>query len=215
MTVLAFDTAGPVIGVGLWTGDRALVRTERVRRGAEARLVPWAQELCAEAGLALDQVTGIGVAHGPGAFTGVRVGIATAVGLSMGLGCPLWTGSSLESRALRLGGEGRVLALLDARKSRVYAALYDGTALVEGPADIDPEAAARWGAGAVATGEGALVYQEKVVAAGGRVAADADDPAVGVLARLAAAGLAAGEGIDPASVEPLYLRDADAKKPKR
>ena len=108
----------------------------------------------------------------------------------------------------------RVLSLLDARKQRVYACLYEqGEASISaGPADISAEEAAAWAGGPfVATGEGALVYADVLLAAGATLADGADDPAVDVLARLGGDAYARGEGVDAGAVSPVYLRRPDAK----
>ena len=210
MNALVFDTAGPVIGVGLRDDRGFSQRIERVNRGSEARLVPWAVELAAERDLALAELDGIGVTVGPGAFTGLRVGLASAQGLALALGKPLFAVDSLMPRARRVGG--RVLVMLDARKGRVYGAVHDGTTLLQPPADVDPDTAIAWmgGRAFVATGEGALVYADRIVAAGGTIADGADDPSIEALAGLTIAGLTAGEGVDACAVAPLYLRDPDA-----
>jgi len=211
--ILAFDTAGPVVGVALWTPDGVEERVERIRRGAETRLVPWAQELLDERDLSRSDIRMVAVSHGPGAFTGIRVGLAAAAGVAEGLGVPLWGRSSLDSRAARAGRDGEVLAMLDARKGRVYAALYRDGRLVEGPGDVAPEVALSWPSGSfVATGEGAVVYADRIE--GGSLTDDPEHPAVGVLASLAAVGLRNGEGADPATVVPVYLRAPDAKPPR-
>ncbi len=217
MGTLAIDTCGPVLGVALRLGGEVRVRTERVVRGSETRLVPWARALCAEAGIGLGDLTGIAVAQGPGAFTGLRVGLATASGLALGLGIPLWGGSSLDSRARRVEAAGHgVLALLDARKGRVYARWFPATGAPGAPGDLPPEEALAACEGAfLATGEGALVYRDRVEAAGGRVVADADHPAVDVLAAMGEEAMARGEGRDPVEVRPLYLRAPDARPPGR
>lgn len=218
--VLVLDTTGPVVGVALVDHGVVTQRTARVTRGAEERLVPWAQELCAEAGFALAALDGIGVARGPGAFTGLRVGLATAVGLAMAVDRPLWGGSSLASRAARAratASGASVMALLDARKGRVYALATgaDG-AILAGPGDVPPAEAVAWMApGFVATGEGAVVYREVIEAAGGRLAPEADDPAVDVLATQAAEAVAAGEAARAVDVAPVYLRPPDAKRSVR
>jgi len=218
--VLAIDTTAPVIGVALLADGRVRSRVDRVQRGSEAVLVPWAEALCEQAGLRLSELSGVAVARGPGAFTGLRVGLATAIGVALAAGVPVWGESSLRTRGLRAvrrGGDVPVLAVLDARKGRVYAASYDPSGHAEqGPGDLPPEQALAWmKPGFLAIGEGALVYRELVERAGGVVVPEADHPAVDVLAQLGAAALARGEGADPASVRPVYLRKPDARLPGR
>lgn len=217
MRVLAIDTVGPVIGVALVVDGRCEVRTERIARGAESRLMPWATELCAGAGVVLADLDGVAVSRGPGAFTGLRVGLAAALGVAWAAGCPVWACDSLLPRA-QVGRTPGVplLVALDARKSRVYAALYGDDGVVEPAADVAPEVAAGWSEGPFeATGEGSAVYADVIGAAGGRVLPDPTDPCVGALAALGAAAIGRGEGVDPATVQPLYLRQPDAKLPKR
>lgn len=215
MRVLAVDTAGPVAGVALACGDEVRVRVERVTRGAETRLHPWMHELCAEAGITLAQLDGVAVAAGPGAFTGLRVGLAAALGVATATQCLVFVGSSLDARAARLAHPGRVLSALDARKGRLYAAWYAAGSRVTEPVDEAPEVVLAGAAQPfVAVGEGALVYRQLVEAAGGRLVDEADHPGVDALARLGVAGLSAGCGVDPAQVRPTYLREADAKRPK-
>lgn len=211
--VLAFDTSAPVVGVGLLADGATIVRTERVIRGSERRLMPLASELLSIAGLSPAQLDGIAVAAGPGAFTGLRVGLATACGLAQAIDRPVLPTMSLLPRALRVGTDHPLLVLLDARKSRVYAAGWRDGARCHPPADVPPEEAVRWLGGAFsATGEGAVVYREVVTAAGGIVLPDAELPGVGALAIEGAAALARGEGVDPAEVRPTYLRAPDAVK---
>jgi tRNA threonylcarbamoyladenosine biosynthesis protein TsaB len=215
MSVLAIDTVGPVIGVALRHDGATYERVLRQSRGTETLLVPWAKELCAEAGLELKHLTGVAATRGPGSFTGLRVGLATASALATGLNVPLWGASSLQTRALRVRSAAgqSILSVLDARKQRVYAALYapDGT-LLQGPADLPPAEALAWCTTSfLATGEGALVYKELVVAAGGQVHPEAEHPAVDALARMGEEALKQGLGSEPLAVTPLYLRAPDAK----
>lgn len=212
MAILAFDTCGPVLGVALLVGntpgDDLMLRTERISRGAEAKLIPWALELLAEAGIGIADLKGVAAAVGPGAFTGIRVGLATAAGLAMARGVPFVGVGSLETRAVRVGGT--VLSVLDARKSRVYAALYDDLVELRPAADVSLSEALSWVSGPfVATGEGAVVFADAIQAAGGSVAPEADHPAVEVLACIAAMRILAGEGIDPVLAAPVYLRAPD------
>ena len=138
--IVAFDTAGPVVGVALLCADGVVERNERSLRGAESRLVPWMQELLAETGLSTRDLDGIAVSNGPGAFTGLRVGLSSAIGVALSVGVPLYPCSSLRSRAAHLQHhDGPVLSMLDARKGRVYAAVFskEGT-VIAGPGDVDP-----------------------------------------------------------------------------
>ena len=66
MTVLAIDTAAPVIGAAVLHEDRIVTRTARAPRAAERELVPWIADLCAEAGVEVRDLTGVAVAVGPG-----------------------------------------------------------------------------------------------------------------------------------------------------
>lgn len=215
MRLLAIDTAGPVIGVALAVDDEVVgFREERVRRGSETRLAPWCAELAAEAGLRLADLDGIAVAVGPGAFTGLRVGLATALGLAHAARCPVVPVLSLQSRARRASAE-RILSVLDARKGRVYAALSEdgGYSFSHAPADVPPDVALSWCAGApfVATGEGALVFAELVAQAGGSIDPAAETSAADELARIGLSELARGAGVPPSQVRPVYLRRPDAR----
>lgn len=204
-SILAIDTAGPVIGAA-WAGpggERSF--QARAGRGADRLLLPWIDALLAEAG-AIDAVA---VAVGPGAFTGLRVGAAAALGVAVSRGCPVIPLSSLQARAL--GRPGRVLSVLDARKGRAYAGLYVDGALQGEERDLPPEDAAALAAGApfVAAGEGAEVWRGLIEAAGGAVApAAAENPALQI-ARLSG-GM---PRIQPAALQLRYLRAPDAKKP--
>ena len=209
---IALDTAGPTLGVAACRGDRVVQQTARVQRGAEGHLIPFVQALLEELGADLENVAGVGCTRGPGAFTGLRVGLSTAVGLAMGLGVPLWTCDTLYPRAVGVKGRERVLAVLDARKGRVYAATYEAGQRLGPIEDVEPEEVARaMKPGTWVTGEGALVYRELWEAADGRVCQEAEHPAVDTLVQLTRDGVGQGEGCDPSDVHPLYIRRPDAR----
>ena len=71
-----------------------------MQRGAEARLIPWALDLVGQANLSLPDLDGIAVAIGPGSFTGLRVGMAAAMGLAQAMDCPVWGATSLHHRGV-------------------------------------------------------------------------------------------------------------------
>lgn len=210
--VLAFDTATPTLGVGVWRGGRVHVRVAPGGRGCERVLLPLAQELLDVVGAAVGDVAAVGVAAGPGAFTGLRVGLATAAGLAQGLRVPLVTASSFRGRALRVSEPGRGIVMLDARKQRVYAQVWEDGSPVGAAGDVSPEAAVRELGSGWATGEGAAVYRGMLEEAGVAVVAHPEAPGVGELAAWVARRWQDGHGIDPSHVRPEYLREPDAVK---
>ena len=136
MIVLGFDTATSSTAVGLRLADATtlqarddpLLRTPPAQRpGHATRLLGMATELLAEAGIAWSALERIAVGVGPGRFTGLRVGIATARGLAQSLSLELVGVSSLRALALTASGseqDGGVLAVIDARRGEAFAAAY-------------------------------------------------------------------------------------------
>jgi tRNA threonylcarbamoyladenosine biosynthesis protein TsaB len=154
-------------------------------------------------------LTALAVSSGPGAFTGLRVGVAAALGLAVARGVPVVPLGSLEARAAMVQ-DSRVLALLDGRKGRAYAAFFvDGIRQTE-VKDVPPEEAIALASGDwVAVGEGARVWDELILAAGGRIAETATDSPAPAMCRLAEGR----DTADPAAIRLRYVRAPDAKKP--
>lgn len=219
MKLLAFETATEACSVALYLDGQVRERFELApRRHAELAL-PWAQALLEEAGVARAQLDAVAVGRGPGAFTGVRLGIALAQGIGLALDRPLVAVSTLEVLAAAAPEEGpdRVLAAIDARMGEVYAGAYarEGGRLVllQREQVLAPDAV-RLPAGeggpwqGVGTGFGAAdgLLARHLQADLARVDATAL-PRAGVLARLAAAAFGRGEAVPAGQVEPAYLRD--------
>ena len=204
-TVLAIDTAAPVVGAALLHRGELRSWSQRIVRGSDAVLTPALAELLD----GVDHLDAVAVAVGPGAFTSLRVGVAHALGLAVARGCPVVQVSSLEARARAVGG--RVLALLDGRKGRAYAGFY-APALVGEERDLPPQEALELAEGPfVAHGEGAEVWRDLVLAAGGTLGADPTASPAPALARLGAERITAA--VPPVAVELRYLRAPDAKLP--
>ncbi len=87
--ILAIDTSAAHCAAALLCGDAPpLTRVEEMGKGQSERLIPMLEEMLAEAGLAWSDLDAIGVGVGPGNFTGIRIAVATARGLSLALGIP-------------------------------------------------------------------------------------------------------------------------------
>lgn len=211
MTVLGIDTAGPEVGAALWWPGGVELWRARVVRGADGMLLPALAELLAHpAARGLELVA---VSVGPGAFTGLRVGVAAALGVAVARGLNVVAISSLAARAALVDGP-RVWAALDARKSRVYAGLFEvreGVPLALGPESDQPPSDALPDAPFVAVGEGALVYEALVLARGGQLSPDAGVAPAAAVARLGAFHRACA--VDPGEIALRYLRAPDARPP--
>ncbi len=211
--ILAVDTAGPVAGLALLRGSQLEGSwCARVVRGAEARLVPAVQEL-----LCGRQPDLVAVAAGPGGFTGLRVGVATAVGLASAWGCPVVPLSSLQTRAAMLPGLPAVLALLDARKGRFYGGLFDTREAV--PVALEPERDVPLeqllpASPCPAVGEGAAVGRAILLAAGCTLPPQPDANPAPALARLGLLMAERGHAVPAHAVALRYLRAPDAVPPK-
>lgn len=212
MLLLALDTATPAVTVALHDGERVLASDTRVdaRRHGEL-LLPAVDRVLADAGLSLSAVTALVVGVGPGPYTGLRVGLATADAFGLALGVPVHGLCTLDSLAYASGRtkeEGPFVVATDARRKEVYWRRYADlrTPLTE-PAVDRPAELTDDLAGLPAIGAGALLYPETFPGAQGPEHADAT-----ALAALAAERLAAGEEL-PAP-RPLYLRRPDAQVPK-
>lgn len=217
MILLGIETAAELVGVALADDDGPLAGTfvRGERRHAET-LAPAIGHVLAQAGLALKALDAVALDVGPGLFTGIRVGVATAQGLAEGLGIgivPVTSVAVLAREVYDAGWDGPVAAVVDARRGEVFCARYSGPEEeTHPPARYSPEAlAAELAAepGVLLAGTGARRYAASF--AGFRVAAVVH-PSPRALVAVAADRLAAGERpVAPAEVRPVYLREADAR----
>ena len=174
-------------------------------------------ERCAAAAGGWERVDLLGVGLGPGSFTGLRIGIATARGLAAGLGTPVAGVCTLDALGLGMveaGVEGERLAVCDARRGEVFAALYGaGGERVWEPFVCRPEELERRVAALPvpppAAGSGAVRFRDELARHRVRIADDAD-PVHRVAARHICALAAASEGGGP--LAPIYLRPPDAER---
>jgi tRNA threonylcarbamoyladenosine biosynthesis protein TsaB len=224
LTILAFDTATPATAVALALADGSVATrrhepAEGERPGHATQLLPLALELLDEAGIDWPALDRVAVGVGPGTFTGVRIGVATARALAQARELPLVGVSTL--RALALGANpapaalGAVLAVLDARRGEAFAAAWglDGSELLA-PAASAPEALAAavsaLPAPVLAIGDGAIRFRLQIEAAGAEVPAD-DSRAHRVDATAHCRLAATMEPSVRDAVLPSYLRLPDAE----
>lgn len=233
--LVAFDTATPVASVALGeAGEAPLARRFlRTQRGHAASLVPAVRDLLDESGVSRDDLRGVVVGAGPGSFTGLRVGAATAKGLVRALGVPLHAISSLAAGAVTAGlsipeltgtsdgTEPREVrperprhVLFDARGLRVYAATYrlgtDGLETLAPPRAerVDELLESGPDPEGAFCGSGARRHRERLEAAGFEVLPEpAGTPTADALLRLVALDPEARPVEDPARWEPQYLRE--------
>ena len=225
MHLLAFELSTEACSVAVWADGAVVDRHEIApRRHAELAL-PWAEALLAEAGVAKSQLDAISVGRGPGAFTGVRLGISIAQGIALALDRPIVPVSTLAALAMRAvpagAGEGaQVLAAIDARMREVYAARFRFDAAGAGvwpealdaecvrpPADVALPAAER---GWFGVGTGFAAEQGALRDRMGdrlRVCDPAALPHAADVARIAAIAMSRGGAVAPDRVEPAYLRN--------
>jgi tRNA threonylcarbamoyladenosine biosynthesis protein TsaB len=126
MRVLAMDTSNLVLSVAVVEEDRILAElTTNQQKNHSVRLMDAISELMDETGTLPEQLAGIGVAKGPGSYTGVRIGVATAKSMAWSLQIPVIGVSSLEAVAMNARGfSGLIVPLFDARRGQVYTGAF-------------------------------------------------------------------------------------------
>ena len=140
MNVLAIDTAGFTLAVCLQTTDNRLyAHLRRAGLTHSEMLMPVVAEVLSEGSIAPVDLGLIVCSKGPGSFTGLRIGMATAKGLAKATSCPLISVSTMAAMAQGLSVlPGAVVPVIDAKKQRVYAAVYKGGLRSSEYLDIEP-----------------------------------------------------------------------------
>jgi tRNA threonylcarbamoyladenosine biosynthesis protein TsaB len=228
MLVLGIESATSVQSVALIENDRVVAEaTYRAEGGRGGRLMPTLDDVLKRAGISVRDLDAVAVSVGPGSFTGLRVGLATAKGLARGAGLPLVGLSTLEVLAEGYGvKEGLICTLLDASRGEVFTALFrrNGECLARLTADIVvvPEGVNMGSEGEThMIGDGASCYRERLKLAFGVRAYFTQEgtsavPTAAVVARLGARRLAGAVGrtqdqFPSSEVVPVYLRRPEAE----
>lgn len=223
--ILAIDTSSAWCSVALSLPNAApLVRHQKVSAGASQLLLPWVEELLSEASIELSSLDAIAIGNGPGAFTGVRLGVAVVQGLAIAASLPVLPVASLDAIASQLiltpafissGAQSFVVAV-DARMEEVYWAAYknvanqlpqrQGEIHLTAPEEIEL-ANIEFIAGSALTEFGDRIF----ASASQALTSNQMDSAIGVnaLGVLACAKEMWGKGLqqDVHLLEPLYIRN--------
>lgn len=220
--LLTIDTASTSASVALSHGERLLGEAcVDSGRTHSDRLLILVRQLLADCGVAQDEIEACAVVSGPGSFTGLRVGVATAKGLASAIGCSLIPLSSLEVLAAALPyARLPVCALLDARKQQVYSATYDVSSGLPVCRDKEMVVAPALLAESITeptllVGSGAVVYRELFTARLGSMALF--PPFAHHLSRVATAVPLArqrwlqGGALPAAQLQPTYIRPSEAE----
>jgi tRNA threonylcarbamoyladenosine biosynthesis protein TsaB len=220
--LLAIATATSQVGVALGGADgpMASLQVRRGRQHAEV-LAPAIETISRMAGIGTQQISRVAVDIGPGLFTGLRVGVATAKALAAGLDVPIVGCSSLELLAYPHRRQAKTFAsVIDAKRGEIFWALFrpggegdEGVipisdATVSGPAAL-VEALRETAGEVLATGDGARRYADSLALLPGvELASPADDhPGAVVLLEVAATR----PSVPLEEITPLYLRGADVR----
>lgn len=223
--VLAIDTAMSGCGVALLNTQNDDVKSFRkdMARGQAEQLVPMIQDCVAKAGISFSDIDLIGVTVGPGAFTGLRIGLSTARSLGVALDVPVIGVTTLESLAEaylkdnELKSGNALLVLIETKRKDFYWQAFDGdnNALTKPSAD-DGKTITKWlqkkRFAVVCIGDACDRYESEVGNGDFEINNSYFSPNPTIIARIAL--MRAGAGLQK-NTDPLYLRDADVSKSKR
>jgi tRNA threonylcarbamoyladenosine biosynthesis protein TsaB len=241
MIVLGIDTATAAASVALVedgkfiaeeiqsNSGRSSTRTGAQPRGNHAEIVlPLIQSMLTKARVTVADLSGIAVSIGPGSFTGLRVGLATAKGIAYECGLPLVGVSTLHANAARVPNfDGMICSLLDARKNEVYFALFrhdgqnlerlteDAMSSIDGALDQLRNSNRASGYSLLFIGDGATTYEKFLTrdfAAAAQIFAGKGNSSMAAqVARLAEGRFRAHRTDDLALLAPVYLRPTQAE----
>ncbi|QOL81584.1 tRNA (adenosine(37)-N6)-threonylcarbamoyltransferase complex dimerization subunit type 1 TsaB [Pseudooceanicola spongiae] len=197
--ILAFDTSAAHCAAALLSGDTVLSEArEEMSRGQAERLVPLLEQVLSDGGYSWSDLSALAVGTGPGNFTGIRIAVSLARGLSLALSIPAIGVTGFE--ALAEGQTTPHLATLPAPRDHLYGQLRDGADISAPqmfPADQIPQALHPAGALLIGAAPGATPGPANPAPA---------------IARAARAQLSLGQPTPPPA--PVYLRPADAAPPR-
>jgi len=217
MRVLAVDTATEASSVALLSGEELISRYAEGGLSHAQQILGMVEAVLAEAQVSLSMLDGIAASIGPGSFTGVRISVAVAQGLAFGAGLRVAPVSTLEALAFQAvrRGAAHALVCLDARMGEVYWGCFAADpargVAASCPASVGPPDSVVLTVPGPHRGIGRGFTAYPALAALPGLELDSDDrralPNAREFAQLGALRLRLAEGLDPAEISPLYLRD--------
>ncbi len=221
MKVLSIDTSNLVLSVAVAEEHKLLGEyTTNLKKNHAIRLMPAIAALMAELDVPPSELSGIAVAHGPGSYTGVRMGVTTAKSMAWSLGIPLVGVSSLEALAANIPYfAGRVCPLFDARRGQAYTSLFqNGTRVQADQLCLMEEWTVRLAEEAVPVlflGDDVVIHRQTIEKNMGSLAVigqpEWNVPRAGYIARIGLKRLQEGLTMDVDAFAPQYLQLAEAE----
>ncbi|HBN95750.1 MAG TPA: tRNA (adenosine(37)-N6)-threonylcarbamoyltransferase complex dimerization subunit type 1 TsaB [Firmicutes bacterium] len=220
MYVLGIDTSTMTGGVALLKDDELVGESVlNIRTTHSERLLPALETLLADGGIEAQELDLLSVVTGPGSFTGLRIGVATAKGLSYALGIPGVGVTTLEGYGWQFSYfPGTVLALVDARREHVFWQAFQEGVAVKGPSYGSLQDVLTWcrssqriGEPFLFVGDGAVNYSEQIRASRAVPAAQSLLRPSAV-AHLGYTRFLAGEQSDAFTLNPTYMRQTEAER---
>ena len=222
MKILVIDTSGPVCGTAVMDEEKVYSEfTAQNKNTHSASLMPMIEAALNAAGKEIGELDAVAAVTGPGSFTGVRIGVATAKGLAHGAGLPCIPVDALEALSESAGEfDGIVCPIQDARAGQVYGAAFRKGERLTGDAPMKLEeyldTVETLGERFLFIGDGAPVHRQAIAARLGDKAEFA--PAFRSYLRPSAAGAIAlrkGGETDYLNLQATYLRPPNAQKNKK
>ena len=222
MKILVIDTSGPVCGTAVMDEGRVYSEfTAQNRNTHSANLMPMVEAVLNAAGAELKDLDAIAAVTGPGSFTGVRIGVATAKGLAHGAGLPCIAVDALEALSASAGSfDGVICPIQDARAGQVYGAAFRAGERLTGdaPMKLDEylETVKSLGERFLFVGDGVPVHWSKIAEVLGEQAFSAAVQ-LSYLRPSAAGAIALKKGTrtDYLDLQATYLRPPNAQKNRK
>lgn len=224
MTILGLDTSGQTASVACFSNGVLLGEyTLNHKMTHSQTIMPMIEELCKRAEISLSFIDYIAVAAGPGSFTGLRIGAATAKGLALGLAIPIVPVPTLDALAYNVFDTKSIICpIMDARRQQVYTAFYEWkegrqrklTEYTAIPIDDVLEQAKAFERQVIFLGDGVAVYCEKIKAEKNFLIAQAHSlcQRAGAVAELASFYVEQGKAVNGRDFAPFYIRKSQAER---